>query len=129
MRPPLALLLAFSSPAAATPLPALALFADGFPGGSYEVSKGRPATRSERLCLANPERLVFGGKPVGAGCRVRVYRNAPDRATVGWQCAGGDSGLTELRRDHAGLYVASTSGVADGLPFALSAEYRRVGDC
>jgi hypothetical protein len=125
----LAVFLLLAAPAPAATVPSLDLFAKGFPAGRYEVSAGRAGGAAERICLGTPERLVFAGRPVGDECRVNVFQNVGDRATVGWQCPGGDSGRTELRRDHAGLFVASTNGVSGGLPFVAQAEYRHVGPC
>lgn len=122
------LLVAGALPAAAAPAaPALRIFADGFPRGAWEASEGgRGAAR--RMTLADPAALLFAGRVLPRGCRLTVLADTPERAVVSWTCPGGDSGRSEIRRDHAGLYVVHAQGVSGRLPFASSAEYRFLGD-
>ncbi|MFQ3595287.1 MAG: hypothetical protein SNJ63_04160 [Sphingomonadaceae bacterium] len=113
--------------AAAAP-PPLAMFASGFPAGAYDVHTGR-GQASTRICLKDPAPMLFAHESPGETCRVTVVRNDPDRATVTWSCQGGDSGRTDIRRDHAALFVVHTQGITGKLPYSSIAQYRHVGPC
>ncbi len=77
--------------------------------------------------LSDPSAMLFAGRPPGAGCRVTVVTDTPARAVLTWSCPGGDSGRSDIRRDHAGLYVVHAQGVWGRLPFAIQSEFRHVG--
>lgn len=126
---PALLLLLLAAPVAAqpaAPVPELRIFADGFPAGAWDVAAGAGPPR--RHMLRDPSALLFAGRAPAAGCRVTVVADTPARAVLTWSCPGGDSGRSEIRRDHAGLYVVQAQGVAGRLPFATQSEFRRVGD-
>lgn len=114
---------------AAGDLAALKLFGGGFAPGTYAVSvpgvRDAPATS----CLADPAPLLFGGPPLAPGCRISLIGNEPDRASLSWSCPGGDSGRTDLRRLHAGLFVAQSQGVREGHPWSVSRQFQHVGPC
>jgi hypothetical protein len=108
--------------------PPLALFGGPFPAGLYADS-GSGTAAPTRRCLKTADHLLFAGRQVGPSCRVTVLEDNASNATVSWSCPGGDSGRTEIRRDHAGLFTVRSQGIAGRLPFAETHEYRRVGDC
>jgi hypothetical protein len=119
-------LLLLASPALAAP--ALSLFGGAFPAGLYADSR---SARSEatRRCFTSADPLIHAGRPVGPSCRVTVLEDNPGSAVISWTCPGGDSGRSEIRRDHAGLFTVRAQGIAGKRPFAETHEYRRVGDC
>jgi hypothetical protein len=120
-----ALLLASAATAAA---PALALFGDGFPAGLYADSRSATA-RTTNHCLKSADAIVHAGRAVGPSCRVTVLEDTAASAIVQWTCRGGDSGRSEIRRDHAGLFTVRSQGIANRLPFGETHEWRRIGDC
>ncbi|MCS6986871.1 MAG: hypothetical protein NZM40_05495 [Sphingomonadaceae bacterium] len=117
-----------AAPLGAAP-PPLRVFAPGFEPGLWAVEPARPGGPAERRCLADPGTLLFVGPPPAPACRILVHEDRADRAAVGWSCPDGESGRSEVRRDHAGLYVAQGQGVRDGRPWAAHREYRRLGPC
>ena len=122
----LLLLLPIASVAAAAP--PLALFGEGFPAGLYADSRSASATATNR-CLRSADHLLHAGRAVGPSCRVTVLEDSPTNAAISWNCPGGDSGRSEVRRDHAGLFTVRTQGIEAKRPFSETHEYRRIGDC
>jgi hypothetical protein len=123
------LILLMAAPVAAqrpAAVPELRIFAGGFPAGAWDVTAGAGPAR--RHMLADPSAMLFAGRTPGAGCRVTVVTDTPARAVVTWSCPGGDSGRSDIRRDHAGLYVVQAQGVSGRLPFATQSEFRHAGN-
>lgn len=122
-------LLAAAVPAVAE-APALLLLKEGFPAGLYAISATRGGGPALRQCLASPELILFGN-PSGAppGCRLTVVEDTTDRAILSWSCSNGSSGRSEVRRDHAGLFVSQIQGVSGRLPYVLRRSFLLIGPC
>ena len=58
-----------------------------------------------------------------------ALRAPPGQTTVQYTCRGRGYGRTHLRFETARLLQFDTQGVLDGIPFAMTAEARRIGDC
>lgn len=97
------------------------------PGRWRIVEAGHPDHPRGR-CLPDRQTLLTGGRRA-AECRFIIVRNDNNDAAVTYQCAGGLSGRTDLRREAEGLLTLTTQGLEGGLPFARREEWRRVGEC
>lgn len=118
------LLLVAGSATAAPPLQAMhGTFRPGL-WQANEVGEGAGQT----ICATAPEQLLTAGRPARA-CKTTVIANEPNRGVITYQCKGGLSGRTTLRRDAASIYTIDAQGIDRGRPFALLAEWRRIGDC
>lgn len=128
MRALVPLLLALAAPLQAAP-PPLALMGSGFPAGDYAISATRGGGPAQRQCLATPDLILFGAERLPPGCRLTVVEDTPDRAVLSWTCANGSSGRSEIRRDHAGLFVSQIQGVSGRLPYVLRRSFLLLGPC
>lgn len=114
---------ALPTTAAAPDLPALGKLQDGM----WEL-RFRDGTPSRRICLHDRWRLIQLEHP-DLACDRLVIENRPDAAAVQYTCRGRGFGLTRIRRESAELFQLETQGLAQGVPFEMSAEGRRLGDC
>lgn len=119
-----AILLA-APPAGAVPLRCLS----DFQPGRYVLKAPGPGAGNGGRCLADASELAMAGRGGAAGCRVTVVRDTESAGTIGWSCADGRSGRSEIRRDAAGIYTVSAQGIERGLPWASRGEWRRTGAC
>lgn len=109
--------------AVAPELPALGKLQDGL----WEL-RFRDGTPSRRLCLHDRWRLIQLEHP-DLACDRLVIENGADAVAVQYTCRGRGFGLTRIRRESAQLFQLETQGLAQGVPFVMSAEGRRTGDC
>lgn len=109
--------------AVAPDLPALGKLQDGV----WEL-RFRDGTPSRRLCLHDRWQLIQLEHP-DLACDRLVIENGADAVAVQYTCRRRGFGLTRVRRESAQLFQLETQGLAQGVPFELSAEGRRVGDC
>lgn len=109
--------------AAAPELPALGKLQDGM----WEL-RFRDGTPSRRICLHDRWRLIQLEHP-DLSCDRLVIENRADAVAVQYTCRGRGFGLTRIRSESAQLFQLETQGLAQGVPFEMSAEGRRVGDC
>ena len=64
-----------------------------------------------------------------AGCSQFVVEDAAARVTVQYTCPGNGYGRTSIRRETGALVQLESQGIHSGMPFQLTAEARRTGDC
>lgn len=112
---------------AASQKPALAML-DQLDKGRWELRIRGEATPPERMCLGDARRLIQLRHPT-AGCDRLVVVDSDSEVTVQYTCRGLGYGRTHIRRETSRLVQIDSQGIADGLPFAFTAEARRVGDC
>jgi hypothetical protein len=62
-------------------------------------------------------------------CTHVIIADQPDSATVHYTCAAGGHGRTTISVETPRLFQLHTQGIANGGPFDLSYEGRRVGAC
>lgn len=105
----------------------LALF-DRVENGRWELKPRGGLGPIERVCLRDPQSLLQLRHP-RAQCERIVLTDAANEVVVQYTCRGAGYGRTSIRRETARLVQIETQGIADGLPFALAAEARKVGDC
>ncbi len=122
------------SAAAPTPTPTPALSptpAPAFDPGRWELRPrgGGAVGAVETVCAPSLDRLLRLRHEAVSGCEQFALKAPPGEATIQYTCRGRGYGRTHLRFETARLLQLDTQGVFDGLPFELSAEARRTGDC
>lgn len=101
---------------------------DALERGAWELRHRDASRRSERICLTSAARLIQLRHP-GQTCDQVITESTPTSVTVQYTCSGRGYGRTTIRRETGRLVQVQSQGIVDGLPFELSAEARRVGDC
>lgn len=96
--------------------------------GRWEL-RPRDGSMPRQICLGEDRRRLVQVRHPGLACDRMVLEDRPDALTVQYTCRGRGYGRTHLRRETSQLIQIETQGIADGLPFELAAEGRRIGDC
>lgn len=112
-------------PALAAPA-ALAML-DELTPGMWEL-RDRGGKVVQRICVANARQLLQLRHP-GPSCKTYVVDDKPNLVTVQYSCEGRGHGRTQIRRETNRLIQIESQGIADGLPFDILAEGRRVAAC
>lgn len=120
-------LLAFAAPALTAQRPSLAML-DHLQPGQWEVRDRDLAGGRSRLCIENGRRLIQI-RHMRESCRSFAVQDTADAVTVHYTCPGNGYGQTSVRFESAQLVQLETQGIAQGLPFNMRAEVRRVGAC
>ncbi len=122
-----AALLVFTAPSLTAQRPSLAML-DQLQPGQWEVRDRDLAGGRSRLCIENGRRLIQI-RHMRETCRTFTVQDTPDAVTVHYTCPGNGYGQTSVRFESAQLVQLETQGIAQGLPFNIRAEVRRVGSC
>ena len=101
---------------------------DQLESGRWELRLRDSTGGGERICFRGRWRLIQLRHPAG-NCDRMVLDDGASEVTVQYTCRGRGYGRTHIRRETGRLVQIETQGIADGLPFAFTAEGRRVGDC
>lgn len=117
---------AFAVPAAGQ-RPPLAML-DQLQDGRWELRFRDAGEPVEQICLRDGRSLIQLRHPA-ANCRRLVVEDEAAVITVQYTCTGKGYGRTSIRRETGSLVQIQTQGIADGLPFDISIEGRRVGEC
>lgn len=96
--------------------------------GAWELRLRGGSQGVERICLGDTSRLIQLRHP-GPSCERVVIAAAANVVTVQYTCQGRGYGRTEIRRETNRLVQVQSQGIADGLPYDVVAEARRVSDC
>lgn len=96
--------------------------------GVWELRLRGGGQQVERICLGDNSRLIQLRHP-GPSCERVVTMAATNAVTVQYTCLGRGYGRTEIRRETNRLVQVQSQGIADGLPYEVVAEARRVDDC
>lgn len=107
--------------------PALAML-DQLEPGRWELHVRGPGGSVERLCFRDARRLIQLRHPAD-NCERLIIDDKPSDITVQYTCRGRGYGRTHIRKETGRLAQIETQGIANGLPFAFTAEARRIGDC
>jgi hypothetical protein len=107
--------------------PPLAML-DQLEKGRWELRMREGDGGTEKLCLGDPRRLIQLRHPAAA-CERIIVDDTAGEVTVQYSCRGKGYGRTHIRRESSRLVQIDTQGIADGLPFAVAIEARRVGTC
>jgi hypothetical protein len=106
--------------------PSLAML-DQLESGRWELRE-RSGAAAQRVCLQNGRRLIQL-RHAGLPCESYVVNDSPSQVVVQYTCRGRGYGRTEIRRETNRLVQVQSQGIVDGLPFVITAEARRIGDC
>ncbi len=95
--------------------------------GRWEIRvRGERSVQS--LCIGDQRRLIQLRHP-DLPCERLVLEDNASSVTVQYICRGHGYGRTHIRRESAQLIQMESQGIAEGLPFEISAEGRRVSGC
>lgn len=119
----------------AAPAPALA----GGPGaaplalstlepGQWDFRSRDPGEPTLHLCIRDMLTLLQL-RHRGQVCSRYVLEDGQERTSIAYNCPKTGHGRTELRVETSKLIQIDSQGVADGYPFAMSLEGRRVSAC
>ena len=98
-----------------------------FEDGQWEI-RFRDGRESRRMCLRSGTELIQL-QHSGPACSRFIVDDGAREVTVQYTCKGNGYGRTNIRRESATLVQIDSQGIAAGLPFAFTAEARRVGPC
>lgn len=107
--------------------PARLAMLDGLTKGEWTL-RYRDGAPSRKVCVKSGRELIQI-KHRQPNCSRFVVEDGASESTVQYTCPGNGYGRTSIRRETATLVQIESQGIADGLPFQLSAEARRTGDC
>ncbi len=96
--------------------------------GLWELRDLETSAPPARLCISNLLQLLQPVQPEPL-CRHFIAENEGSRATVAYDCAARGRGRTSLRVETPRLLQIDSQGVADGRPFDMRYEARRLGAC
>lgn len=88
----------------------------------------RDGSESQNICVRTGRELIQL-RHSGLRCRNVVVSDDPNEVTVQYTCPGKGYGRTQIRKESGRLVQINSQGIANGLPFAFSAEARRTGGC
>lgn len=95
--------------------------------GLWEL-RFRDGSPGRRVCWHDPWQLIQLEHPEHP-CERLVLEDTATAVSVQYTCHGKGFGRTTIRRETAQLIQLETQGIAGGLPFVVTGEGRRVGDC
>jgi len=107
--------------------PQLAML-DKLQTGSWVLRYRNDARANERICLSNGRQLIQL-RHDQKNCRRAIVGDSALQVTVQYTCPGHGYGRTDIRRESNQLVQIESQGIKDGVPFAFTAEARRVGSC
>jgi len=107
--------------------PSLAML-DQLQPGQWEVRDRDVSGERSRLCIESGRRLIQI-RHMREACRSFTVQDTAQTVTVHYTCPGNGFGQTSVRFESAQLVQLETQGIAQGLPFNVRAEARRVGAC
>lgn len=90
--------------------------------------KQRGAPRDRKICVKSGVELVQLMHRE-SGCSQFVVEDGAARVTVQYTCPGNGYGRTSIRRETPALVQLESQGIHDGMPFQMTAEARRTGNC
>lgn len=81
-----------------------------------------------KICVRNGNELVQL-RHKSSNCSRFVVEDAASQVTIQYSCGGNGYGRTSIRKETSSLVQLESQGIANGLPFQLTAEARRTGSC
>ncbi|MEL6876515.1 MAG: hypothetical protein AAGL68_00260 [Pseudomonadota bacterium] len=121
---------AFALAAGAFPLAAqsdgLAMLA-GLSKGEWTITP-RGGASSRKICVRSGRELIQlrHSQP---NCSRFIVEDGTSEVTVQYTCPGNGYGRTNIRRETGSLVQIESQGIAEGVPFQMTAEARRTGSC
>lgn len=80
------------------------------------------------LCLGDA-RLLLQLRHERAQCSRYVIEDEARSVTIHYTCPGAGHGRTTIRKETSRLVQIDTQGIANGAPFSIAYEARRIGPC
>lgn len=100
---------------------------DRLTDGAWELNY-RTGNARNRICVHSGRELIQI-RHRAAHCKHVVVEEKPNAVTVQYNCPGDGYGRTSIRRETGELVQVDSQGIENGMPFHLTAEARRVGEC
>lgn len=100
----------------------------GLETGLWEFKELGRTAKPEHRCVTNVRELLQPMQPL-LSCKHFVSENGADRAAVAYDCAARGQGRTALRVETKRLVRIDSQGIAEGRPFSVRLEARRLGAC
>ncbi len=96
--------------------------------GEWELRGRGEGAETHKLCVTDLRQLlqVRHGRAL---CSSFTISDSASAVSVNYDCAAAGNGRTDLRVETAKLVQIRSQGIANGAPFAFSAEGRHVGSC
>lgn len=113
--------------AGAAPVPTLQALHQLEPG-QWELRERGKGGDVRRLCVSDLEQLLQL-RHSRASCKRFIVTDTPRELVVTYDCGVSGSGRTALRTETSRLAQIQAQGIADGAPFDMAVEARRVGIC
>jgi hypothetical protein len=96
--------------------------------GEWELRQRDEPGKVTRICLNDARRLIQL-RHSRLNCSRMTVEDGAEEVAIQYTCPGHGYGRTQIRRESDSLLQIESQGIAEGLPFAFSAEARRLGDC
>jgi hypothetical protein len=96
--------------------------------GQWELRERGEGGEVRRLCAADLEQLLQF-RHGRASCKRFIVSDTQRELVVTYDCGAAGSGRTALRTETSRLAQIQAQGIADGAPFEMALEARRVGIC
>ncbi|MBI1402935.1 MAG: hypothetical protein GC147_06960 [Porphyrobacter sp.] len=90
--------------------------------------KQRGGAAARKICVKSGQELIQL-MHTESGCSRFVVEDGAAKVTVQYTCPGNGYGRTSIRRETSGLVQIESQGIHAGLPFQVTAEARRTGQC
>lgn len=117
--------IAAPTPAPSTPLPAALRSVET---GEWELRGRGEGAETHRICVSDVRQLLQT-QHGRALCPSFVVSDSANALSVTYDCAAAGNGRSDIRIETPRLVQLRSQGIANGAPFAFSAEGRRVGAC
>lgn len=101
---------------------------DSLDRGDWELRFRNDNGAKHQICFDGGKQL-FQIRHANLNCKSVVLNETPDQITVHYTCPGQGYGRTIVRKETNRLVQIDSQGIAKGVPFAFTAEARRVGAC
>ncbi len=123
---PLVAVLLAAVPAVAQ-APTLAML-DALEDGQWQLRDSDNPETSRSICMSDGRQLLQL-RHERSQCSRYIIADTPQMVTVHYTCPGAGHGRTTIRRETNRLVQVDTQGIANGAPFSVAYEARRVGVC
>lgn len=96
--------------------------------GKWELTDSRGRLPAQTLCIADPDTLIQF-RHAGLTCAWTIEEDRAALGTVRYSCPDAGNGRTTLSAVTPRLIHLDTQGIADGQPFHVTLDGRRLGAC
>lgn len=101
---------------------------DNLDHGDWELRIRGDNGAKQKICFDGGRQLIQIHH-ANLTCKNVVLSDSPEQITVHYTCLGQGYGRTSIRKETNRLVQIDSQGIAKGVPFAFTAEARRVGAC